>query len=132
MKKPGTLSLEDQISRKCIHFNGVMNDLCNAGVKYSDVRIDKPYKFPCLSQGGECPKASFRTEDEVKQKVAEIEGSGIKVLVAIGSIKDHVAKTNDRSGSIPCQCGGKLHFTVAAVNGHIWAKCITCGMAFNE
>lgn len=129
---PQPLSLHDQISRKCIHFNGIMNNACNAGINYADVRIDKPYKFPCLKQGGECPKAEFRTEEQVKELISKMEEDSVKALVAYAMIKDHVSKTKERSGRLPCECGGQLHYTVASVNGHIWARCKSCGISFNE
>lgn len=126
------LTLEQQIARKCIHFNGVINRTCDAGVNYADVRFDKPYQFPCLKQGGECSKSWFRTQQEVKARVEEIEGSGTKALVAMIAIKDHIKKTKEQSGKIPCQCGGELHFAIASVNKHIRAMCKSCGINFTE
>lgn len=129
------LSLEEQIARKCIHFNGIMNDECKAGIKYKDVRVDDsdgPYKFPCLKQGGECSCAQFRTDEEVKSKVAEIDDSCIKTIVAMALIKDHIHKTKEQKGKVKCKCGGELHFAVAQINGHVWAKCNSCDIAFNE
>jgi hypothetical protein len=131
------LPLEEQISRKCIHFNGVMERVCKAGISYADVREEPeegPYKFPCLKQGGKCSSAQFRTDEEVKAKISQIEGDGVKVMLAIISIKDHVHETNKQSGMIKCQCGGEgdLHYAVAEINGHVWAKCTTCKIAFNE
>lgn len=132
MSAPTSLSLHEQLARKCIHFNGVMNDTCKAGIKYADVRIGKPYKFPCLKQGGECVHAKFRTEEEVNKEVAEMNDQGSKALTAYFNIKSHYEKTKEQSGKIACQCGGELHYAVASVNGHIWAKCYSCGIAFNE
>lgn len=129
------LSLEEQIARKCIHFNGVMEKVCKAGVNYADVREepeDGPYKFPCLKQGGECAHAQFRTDEEVRIKVAAIENAGDKAMIAIASIKSHIKKTNQQTGKVPCQCGGTLSYAVAQINSHIWAKCNTCNISFNE
>ena len=129
------LSLEEQIARKCIHFNGIMNDECKAGVKYKDVRVDDsdgPYKFPCLKQGGECSCAQFRTDEEVKATVAQINNAGTKTLIAMIAIKAHIQKTKQQSGKVPCQCGGELRYTAASINGHVWAKCNSCDIAFNE
>jgi len=33
-------TLQEQIAGKCVHFTGLMNDTCKAGVKYSDVQLD--------------------------------------------------------------------------------------------
>lgn len=127
------LSLEEQIARKCIHFNGIMNHECKAGIKYKDVRDEsqKPYGFPCIKTGGECPNAKYRTKEEVKVEVAEIEGSGLKTLIAVTLIKEHYEKTKERSGSIPCECGGKLFYAIAS-NGHASAKCNKCEISFSE
>lgn len=128
-------SLKDQLADKCIHFNGVMNNECKVGVKYSDVRVDLdegPYKFPCLKQAGECACAKFRTEEEVDAAVKEIEESGVKVAVAIEKIRDHFERTKKASGKIACECGGELHYAVALTNGHIRANCNSCKMSFIE
>lgn len=125
-------SLKEQIADKCIHFNGVMNTTCKADIKYADVRVDKPYKFPCLKQGGECPHAKFRTEEEVNEYLKRIEEDDRKVVGALVAVREHFAKTKERVGKIPCQCGGELQFTVATINNHIWAKCNTCKISFNE
>lgn len=125
-------TLEEQVARKCIHFNGVMNDTCKHGIKYSDVRVGKPYKFPCLQQGGECSCAEFLTKEQISERVAEINNDGDKAATAYLAIKEHVNKTNIKAGSIKCQCGGDLNYVVANINGHVWAKCKSCGISFNE
>lgn len=129
------IPLEEQIARKCIHFTGIMDKVCKMGILYSNVRVDDgdgPYKFPCLKQGGECAMAKFRTEQEVKDKVAEIEESINKAIIAFLSVKDHYAKTKEQTGKVPCQCGGELHYTRVNINGHFWVKCNSCGISFNE
>ena len=65
-------SLREQIACKCIHFNGIMNKSCKVGIRYADVRVDRPYKFPCIQTGGECSKAQFRTEEEINKELEEI------------------------------------------------------------
>ena len=128
-------SLKEQIANKCIHFNGIMNDTCKAGIKYSDVRVDEddgPYKFPCLKQAGECPHVQFRTAEEIDAYVKSIEDRGNKAMVAVVTVKDHYTKTKEQSGKVPCQCGGYLHYAVASINGHVWAKFNSCGLSFNE
>lgn len=125
-------TLHEQIACKCIHFNGVMNDSCKAGINYSDVRVGKPYKFPCLQQGGECATAKFPTEEEIKTRIEEIEGSSTKAILAYSDIKSHYDKTKIKAGQIPCRCGGALNYVVASINGHVCANCKSCGLSFNE
>lgn len=132
MSAPTSLSMHEQLARKCIHFNGIMEKTCKAGISYADVRVGKPYKFPCLKQGGQCLHAQFLTEEEVQEQVKVIEEDGIKVLAAVIMVKAHYKKTKEESGKTACACGGELHYVRAAINGHFWAKCKTCGISFNE
>ncbi|MES2428270.1 MAG: hypothetical protein V4560_14920 [Bacteroidota bacterium] len=125
-------SIEEQISNKCVHFNGVMNTCCEIGIKYSDVRIGKPYQFPCLKTGGECLSSKFPTEEQVKEIIAEITDKSNKTLVACLNIKGYYNKTKYNPGQIPCDCGGELKYIVAESNGHIRAKCDACGIYFME
>jgi hypothetical protein len=125
-------TLYEQIACKCLHFNGVMNKSCNIGINYADVRVDKPYKFPCLQQGGECAKAEFPTEEQITKKLQAIEDSGLKAIRAIADIKEHVEKVKIKAGQIKCRCGGDLNYVVANINGDIWANCRSCGLSFNE
>ncbi|MFA5937502.1 MAG: hypothetical protein WC822_06530 [Candidatus Paceibacterota bacterium] len=72
-------TLEEQIAQKCRHFNGLMNEACDVGVRYEDVRDTTvaPHRFPCLKgetlYGGFCVKASFPTPEEVAAEVKEID-----------------------------------------------------------
>lgn len=125
-------TLEEQIACKCIHFNGIMEKVCKAGVNYADVRAGKPYQFPCLKQGGECAKVQFMTPEQVKQELDEIEYISTRVIVAMIAVKEYIKKTNEQAGKVLCECGGELHYTVAQVNGHVWAKCSSCDISFNE
>lgn len=126
-------TIEQQMSDKCIHFNGIMNECCKAGIKYSEVRsTDKPYKFPCLKQGGSCASSQFRTPEEVEKRIAEMVDNSIKVLGAYLKVKDHSEKTKQDHGKLPCECGGELHYAVAQGNGHIRVKCSRCEIAFME
>lgn len=109
-----------------------MNEACKADVKYADVRFDKPYKFPCLKQGGECPQAKFRTAEEVDDYIIKMQERESRVIGALVTVKEHFSKTGERSGKIPCKCGGELQFTVAELNNHVWARCGSCGISFNE
>ncbi len=128
------LTLKEQIANKCIHFTGVMNDTCNAGIKYADVRTnDRPYKFPCLCQGGECASRQLLTEEEVEQEVKEILGIGTHGLIASLAVKAHYEKTKQDHGKIKCPCdqNGELAYAVAS-NGHIRVHCSTCKLSLME
>jgi hypothetical protein len=123
-------SLKEQIKGKCKHFNGIMNECCNVGVNYADVRVGKPYQFPCIKEGGECSKIEFLTDEEVQQEIDEINSMGIKTVIAYAKIKEHFNSTKVSAGKIDCECGGELNYNVAQVNGHIWANCKSCQLSF--
>jgi hypothetical protein len=57
-------TLRQQIESKCIHFNGLMNECCEAGVRYQTVKVkaEKGMRFPCKSWQGieECPVCKGR------------------------------------------------------------------------
>jgi hypothetical protein len=58
----------------------------------------------------------------------EAEGRIAGVISAFAAVKAHVGKQRGISGDIECPvCQGRLHFSVAKVNGHVWASCATEG-----
>ena len=125
-------SLEDQISNRCIHFNGIMNKCCKVGINYDDVKVDKPFKFPCLKQGGECSHSQFPSPEQVQERIKEISELGERASIAYAAIKAYYNRHKQQHGKIQCDCGGELSYTVAKDNGHIWAKCSKCDISFAE
>ena len=129
-------SLYQQISEKCIHFNGVQNDCCKAGIKYTDLAGSD---FPCfrgdalksLRKGelpSHCDKTEFPTEEYIQNEIAEHDKAFKKVdegLKAVAHIrKEHNGK--NWSGVIECPiCKGKLHVSHASLNNHVHAQCET-------
>jgi len=131
-------TMNEQIANKCIHFNGLMNKVCDAGVKYKDVEVKdaRPIKIPCLKDsllsGGTCLKSEYPSEEDVKKQIEEIQKEGQKTMTAYKAIKDNIEKTGEMHGKIECpSCGGNLHYNSASLNGHIWAKC-KCGLGWME
>lgn len=131
-------TLKEQIESKCKHFTGLANKECAVGIKYEDVKVknSRPYKFPCLKDndfaGGTCAKACWKTPEEVKEELKEIEEAGTKQIKAYVAVKNHIKETGEKQGKIKCtSCGGDLHYTQAELNGHIWGKC-KCGLAWME
>lgn len=125
-------TLQEQMTSKCIYFNGVMNECCKAGIKYRDVRAG-PMMLPCLKSGGECSKAEFPTEEKARQELDEMLKDSAKVLEVMVLIKDYIKKRGKvLSGSVECSCGGEIQFRVAEANGHIRAMCSTCHLSFME
>lgn len=131
-------SINKQIADKCIHFTGLMNKQCNAGIMYEIVKLpnQRPYKIPCLKNnlmsGGVCNSMQFPDKEEVNKQVQGIKEMGLKMMSAYKLVKEHIEKTGKKYGKIECpDCGGNLHYTSASCNGHIWAKC-KCGLGWME
>jgi hypothetical protein len=75
-------SLTDQIGNKCRYFNGLMHNVCDAGIAYQSVQNhrERPLRLPCLKEDGcteRCPKASFLSAEEIAEKEAEIREAAI-------------------------------------------------------
>lgn len=57
--------------QRCVHFNGIQNDRCKAGVLYDDVNKDGK-AIPCIpldAPQGSCKKFQYFTEEEARAKV---------------------------------------------------------------
>ena len=132
----GPRPLEEQIGGRCVHFNGVLNKACEAGVPYDRFRESPKYGtskewLPCLRDGEcvECDKRRWPTEAEVAAEVEEIRGTTERTMKAMAVIAaDAKARNlgidNGGSGVVPCPvCGGQISYLVAALNGHFAASC---------
>lgn len=132
-------SLAEQKRDKCVHFTGIMNDECAAGVNYESVRVDG-CGLPCLRgdsriSGGDnlpCDKRHWPTEEEVQAMVDEsnrrmkIALSGVAAVVE-DAAKRGLGKRNGGRGEVDCPVcdGGTIHYSVSGFNGHRHAKCTT-------
>jgi hypothetical protein len=143
------LSHAEQIADKCVHFTGIMEPTCKAGVRYQDVAVDHapveyrregstaPYRrtrsIPCVNSlnlcGATCAKREMPTPEAVAARVAESEREIGQVFAAMKLIRDAVGKTDGGTGTVDCpRCSGErtLRYSVAS-NGHIHARCSTGG-----
>lgn len=141
MRKPGMSVLEqltDHALSRCRHFTGVGNDTCKAGVRYEDVRLDheptdgRSRSWPCLRDAplaaGRCASVSFRSEEEAKAEAEEGERRLTLSGEAMRRAREASRGIKGGSGVVECpKCGGRLHWSKAAVNGHIWGRCETKG-----
>jgi len=136
-------TLKQQIETRCIHFTGIRNNKCNAGMVYDDVDQDQkmPYRaaLPChkpdkyLPEGEtqcHCPHVKFSTVDEVQQELdahKEQKDKFMRALEVVGPIREEQRGRN-WEGTVQCpNCKGVLHLSHAACNGHVWGKCETDG-----
>jgi len=118
-------TMAEQHADKCIHFNGLINKKCEAGIAYPD----DWRKNPChKSSGLSCKKQRFPTEEETKIFIEETEKhfEGMRKAFQLVSKIKKEHKGEGWSGIEVCPvCGGKLHLAHAAFNGHVWGKCET-------
>lgn len=137
----------------CKHFNGTYhNTHCEAGICYRDVttepdRLDgSGLRIPCRSEPifnnpnqleefakrGTCEKFQFPTDAEIEADEAiweEIHRKSMERFTKIGPLvkrikKDNKGKGNSGIAECPC-CKGKLHWSIASVNGHVHMTCET-------
>lgn len=127
-------SLEDQIKCRCVHFNGIMNDACKAGIAYADVREGKPYKFPCFKDSGlTCDKSKFLTDEEVAEELKTINESTGRSVGLMVAAKNHYDKTKQAQSKFKCPMGDhEAFYTRASTNGHFWIKCSTCDISLMQ
>ncbi len=131
-------SLREQIAGKCIHFNGIMNETCEAGIDYERFRKqstpDKPVGFPCLrncENAPACEKREWPSEEYIKSQLDEIEQSTERHRKAGAVVADFRERNRGKSAQQTLQCPacgtGELHLSITAYNGHVWGKCTTEG-----
>lgn len=121
-------------SETCVHFNGVQNEHCRAGVAYES--FERP-GIPCMTdfcKGQVCAQRHFPTPEEVQEMIAADEAAFERTSKAISAVaKDAKSKgLKKRSGgqsSIPCPVceTGTLAYSVSGYNGHIHGRCDTPG-----
>jgi hypothetical protein len=132
---------------RCIHFTGIMNKQCKAGVTYPDGPLpclrERVVNFPKERRGeveklphSECASYTDPTPEQIEASEREFQDYTDKwsrAMVGVGewrkaqgwSKKNRVSAT----GKVPCAgCGnGEIHLSMAALNGHVWGRCTTKG-----
>ena len=131
------------------------NKCCEAGVDYRSVtsepdRLDgRAYRKPCVqwdnwkgSRGdglspdqleewnkrGTCAQYQEPSAEEIDAYEAEMNAHIDKMKKAFAVIAQvkKAQKGKSWNGTVQCPvCGGKLHMTHAACNGHVWGRCET-------
>ena len=138
MSKPRPTLLE-QISNRCVHFNGIMNDACKAGVIYQQLMGGGPgwaAHMPCFKDEQspvQCSQAKFPTPEEAAAEVEESDRQLEAVMKARTACAEDAARHGWGKGKVagaaiikcPICREGSLRYTVASVNGHIHGKCST-------
>ena len=126
-------------SGTCVHFTGMQNKTCKAGVNYRE-HVGGPdfgwgCRMPCLTKYREegwmpCDKYQEPTEEQIAESDRLVKQFMDRMLLTfplINKIKrDHKGQSWQGVEECPA-CKGKLHLSHAACNGHVWGKCETKG-----
>lgn len=127
-------TLKEQIAGRCVHFNGIQNKACEAGVNYDQFAG----KLPCLKSrlfSGQnrpaahpCDKQQFPSDEQVAKELAEHAAAEEKFMKLTPLLREMKAKHRKTgfSGVVECPvCKGKLSLGVSSYNGHTRGKCET-------
>lgn len=62
---------------------------------------------------------------------AEFQAYFAKIKACLAAIREKHGKARGLADEMPCPtgCGGTLHYSIAATNGHVWGQCSTEGCA---
>lgn len=117
----------------CVHFNGIQNEACKAGIAYDS--FPKP-GLPCMKdfcKGQVCDNLRFPTPEEVAAAEAARETSYKRFELAYAAVREDAKKRglrkgNGGAGNATCpNCQGTLSYSVASYNGHVHCRCSTEG-----
>lgn len=134
---------------KCVHFNGIGNDCCKAGVNYKELTgniAGYGAAIPCLGpdfathkEKVACDKFLEPTEAEIAEDKVWLEERMRKQMAIIPVIADMKGRytipgkgrQKFRSGSERFKCPacytGELHVAISGYNGHTQGRCTTQG-----
>lgn len=126
-------SHKEQIESKCVHFNGLIHDTCDAGVDYDSVSVpgnDFRYSKPCFKGGsGECDQCRFPTEEEINEKINRSNLAVERIMKGL-ALKEEIKQEHGKTygtGVKECpECGKVLHYRYYGnENGHLHMSCET-------
>lgn len=126
-----------QEMESCRHFTGVQNEKCRAGLAYPQGNMAQA--IPCLPNLArdrellQCPKFEVMNREEA-EVIADAQLGAMAVTTAARKAAKADAKEKGLgrgkggAGSLPCpKCPGRIRYTVASLNGHMWGCCTTKG-----
>jgi hypothetical protein len=119
----------------CIHFNGIQNKTCDAGIAYDSLNFPdgKTHTriLPCLQRLAN--EASQRTRKPIAECPQRLEPTAQQIAESAAEVKAAIArdlKIKGYRGLHDCPgCGGKqtLHISLASSNNHSRGQCETAG-----
>lgn len=108
-----------QLMQRCVHFNGLINDSCRAGVVYADLKDEavRPYGYPCFRDrpcSTVCDRAQFMTEAEARAEEERSYAELRRYFVAIGDGRCPICDAPMQQRQVgPCvyanPCGHRLY-----------------------
>jgi hypothetical protein len=122
----------------CVHFNGIQNDACRAGVNYRE-HVGGPdfgwaRRMPCILKYAKDAVPCDKYQEPTPAQIAEREqvmNAAIDRMKLTYPLVERIRrehKGQSWKGVEECPvCKGKLHLSHAACNGHVWGKCETKG-----
>ena len=124
----------------CVHFNGTVNDCCKANVNYRKHCAGPDFgwslRLPCLPPDERstsiesCDLFQATGREAVESESRERDRYTARVRVARTAIIEATEGRRGTEGEIDCpSCDGKLRYSIAGCNGHIWGQCSTEGCA---
>lgn len=132
-------------ANRCKHFNGTINDACDAGVNYKQLAGEPEYgyatRLPCFTDNpfgkgavkAACDKFCLPSAEEIRERENEIKKTleqQAKVAPLIIALKKEY---KGRSAQVIRECpvcGGKLHMSISSYNGHVHGKCETANCLY--
>lgn len=136
--KERELRILDRMTR-CVHFNGIQNEACKAGVNYRAMvggeDLGWATRIPCNGRTTGiracCGELRLTTREEAEAAIARADASLERLRTCMTAIRAKHGKARGLRGAMPCPtgCGGTLQYSIAGVNGHVWGQCSTPGCA---
>lgn len=130
------IDLRKQIAGRCVHFNGIQNEVCKAVINYQDKFPGVKIGIPCChiaTANRTCEKVQYPTNDQVDEVVRLIEEDAETTFAIIIAAKKHYSKTKEKQAKFKCPMGDhEAMYTRADTNGHFWIKCKSCNFMMNE
>lgn len=149
MSKPQQFDRAKEMERRiqrtmgeCVHFTGVHNETCRAGVNYRALVGGDDFgwvtRLPCLrflskemDRCNTCDKMQLpsRAEAEAQERAADEVFQ--RINVCLKAIRKKHGKARGLVDSMPCpnECGGTLRYSISGYNGHVHGQCSTKGCA---
>lgn len=115
----------EKYARHCVHFNGVQNKTCKAGIEYASARSAEG--FVCFGEVTGCGHYEAAGMDATRKRFAEMDEYSEKIESCFRAIKEKHGSKRGLQDSMPCPVckTGTLRYSIAGINGHVHGHCST-------